>query len=241
MKSRKLELRGRSSFSDGEKKILLVDDHPLVREGIATLIRATPDLKISAEVGSAAEALAAIEAERPDLVLLDISLPGTSGIDLLKELHVRFPRLLVLVLSMHEESVYAERALRAGAHGYIMKQEPGAKVIEAVRCVLRGELYVSQTLAARMVKLFVTNKQGKDTRTSVERLSDRELQVYSLIGNGVSTQEIAGKLDLSVKTIQTYREHIKRKLGLRNATDLVHHATHWVENEAVRPAEPGEA
>ena len=238
MKSKKLGSKGCVTSAEGQKKILLVDDHPLVREGIATLIRATPDLKISAEVGCAAEALAAIEAEQPDLVLLDISLPGTSGVELLKDLHARFPRLLVLVLSMHEESVYAERALRAGAQGYIMKQEPGAKVIEAVRCVLRGELYVSPTLAARMVKLFVTNKQGKDTRTSVERLSDRELQVYSLIGSGVSTQEIAGKLALSIKTIQTYREHIKRKLGLRNATDLVHHATHWVENEAVKPAEP---
>lgn len=218
-----------------ERKILLVDDHPLVREGIATLIRATPDLRLSAEAGSAAEALQAIQDEMPDLVLLDISLPGTSGIELLKDLHARFPRLLVLVLSMHEESVYAERALRAGAQGYIMKQEAGAKVIEAVRCVLRGELYVSASLAARMVKLFVANKQGKDTRTSVERLSDRELQVYSFIGSGLSTQEVAEKLCLSVKTIQTYREHIKRKLGLRNATDLVHHATHWVENEMSLP------
>lgn len=231
MKSKKGAGKGRVVSAKSERKILLVDDHPLVREGIATLIRATPDLRISAEAGNAAEALQAIQDEMPDIVLLDISLPGTSGIELLKDLHARFPRLLVLVLSMHEESVYAERALRAGAHGYIMKQEAGAKVIEAVRCVLGGELYVSASLAARMVKLFVANKQGKDARTSVERLSDRELQVYSFIGSGLSTQEVAEKLCLSVKTIQTYREHIKRKLGLRNATDLVHHATHWVENE----------
>jgi DNA-binding NarL/FixJ family response regulator len=223
--------KGASAPGQGKKKILLVDDHPLVREGIATLIRDAPDLTISAEAGSASEAFQAIEEEMPDLVLLDISLPGASGIELLKDLHVRYPRLHVLVLSMHEESVYAERALRAGAHGYIMKQEPGAKVVEAVRSVLRGDLYVSSSLAARMVKLFVANKQGKDTRTSVERLSDRELQVYTFIGSGVSTQEVATKLNLSIKTIQTYREHIKRKLGLRNATDLVHHATHWVENE----------
>jgi DNA-binding NarL/FixJ family response regulator len=236
VKNKKRDAKGSPSSSQDEKKILLVDDHPLVREGIATLIRAEPDLRISAEAGSAAEALQAIEEEMPDLVLLDISLPGTSGIELLKDLHIRYPRLFVLVLSMHEESVYAERALRAGAHGYIMKQEPGAKVVEAVRCVLRGELYVSPSLAARMVKLFVANKQGKDSRTSVERLSDRELQVYSYIGSGLSTQEVAAKLHLSVKTIQTYREHIKRKLGLRNATDLVHHATHWVENEAMSPA-----
>jgi DNA-binding NarL/FixJ family response regulator len=215
----------------GPKRILLVDDHPLVREGLVTLIRTAADLEVVAEVGCAAEALASLEAHRPDLVLLDITLPGESGIELLKDVHIRWPRVRVLVLSMHEESVYAERALRAGAHGYIMKQEPGAKVLEAIRCVLRGELYVSATLAARMLKLFVANKQGKDERTSVERLSDRELQVYTQIGGGFSTQEVADQLHLSVKTIQTYREHIKRKLGLRNATDLVHHATHWVQNE----------
>ena len=213
------------------KKILLVDDHPLVREGIAALIRTTPELIVSAEVGNAEEALSVISKEVPDLVLLDISLPGTDGIELLKDLHARHPRMHVLVLSMHEETVYAERALRAGAHGFIMKQEPGAKVIEAIRCVLRGELYVSPAIAAHMLKQYVSNKQGLDTRTSVERLSDRDLQVFTSIGKGMATQEVAVKFGLSVKTIQTYREHIKRKLGLRNATDLVHHATHWVESE----------
>jgi len=211
--------------------VLLVDDHPLVREGIANLIRTTPELKVSAEVGNAEETLLALAKEVPDLVLLDISLPGKNGIELLKDMHARYPRMQVLVLSMHEETVYAERALRAGAHGYIMKQEPGAKVIEAIRCVLRGELYVSPAIAAHMLKQYVSNRQGLDTRTSIEKLSDRELQVFSSIGKGMSTQEIAEMFHLSVKTIQTYREHIKRKLGLRNATDLVHHATHWVESE----------
>ncbi len=231
MKPNGQKLRRVRAYGENKKDILLVDDHPLVREGLSALIRTTSDLKIVAEAGNAAEALDLLRERRVDLVLLDISLPGMSGIELLKEIHVRYPKVRILVLSMHEESVYAERALRAGAHGYIMKQESGRNVIEAIRSVLRGELYVSPMLATRMVKLFVANKQGKDIRTSVERLSNRELQVYTHIGNGLSTKEVAARLERSVKTIQTYREHIKRKLGLRNATDLVHHATHWVQNE----------
>ena len=218
-----------------KRSVLLVDDHPLLREGIAALIRATSDLRVSGEAGSAAEALEALAEQEPDLLLLDISLPGTNGIELLKDLHVRYPRMHVLVLSMHEESVYAERALRAGANGYVMKQEPGSKVIDAIRCVLRGEVYVSPALASRMLRLFVSNKKGADSRASVERLSDRELQVYTFIGGGLSSQEIADKLKLSIKTVQTYREHIKSKLGLRNAADLVYHATHWVENDMKEP------
>jgi len=214
------------------RKIVIVDDHPLVREGIANLIRTTPDLKVSAEAENAEKALSAISKELPDLVLLDIALPDRNGIELLKDLHGLYPHTHVLVLSMHEETVYAERALRAGAHGYIMKHEPSAKVIEAIRCVLRGELYVSPTIAALMLKQYVSNKQGVDTRSSVDKLSDRELQVFFSIGKGNSTQEIADQFGLSIKTIQTYREHIKRKLGLRNATDLVHQATHWVEIES---------
>lgn len=213
------------------KKVMIVDDHPLVRDGIAALIRATPGLQVSAEEGSAEEALSAIDQDVPDLVVLDLVLPGKDGIELLKDIRARYPKVRVLVLSMHEETIYAERALRSGAQGYIMKHEQGAKVIEAIRGVLHGELVVSPVIASRMLKQFVTNKPGQDVRTSVERLSDRELQVFSAIGRGKSTQEIALMFDLSVKTIQTYREHIKRKLGLRNATDLVHSATRWVGAE----------
>lgn len=222
---------GGGTIAGGVKKILLVDDHPLLREGMATLLRSVTDIELSAEVGNAEEAWAAFAREMPDLVLLDISLPGKNGSEFLKELHAQYPKIRVLVLSMHEESVYAERALRAGAHGYIMKQEPGCKVIEAIRCVLRGELYVSPVIAAHMLKQYVLNKQGCDTRTSIEKLSDRELQVFSHIGKGMSSQEVAEQFGLSVKTIQTYREHIKRKLGLRNATDLIHQATQWVASE----------
>ena len=219
----------------GCKRVLLVDDHPLVRDGLAALIRATPDLAVAGEVGCAEETLERLAVDTPDLILLDLGLPGTSGIELLKELRSTFPRVRVLVLSMHEESVYAERVLRAGAQGYIMKHEPGEKIIEAIRCVLQGELYVSAVIAARMLKLFVGSKQGVDSRASIEHLSDRELQVYTLIGGGMSSQEVATHLKLSAKTIQTYREHIKRKLGLRNATDLVHNATHWAQSENGQP------
>ncbi len=222
---------GTKASADGPKRIMLVDDHPLVTEGVAALIRVTTDLQVFAEVGSAEEALKVLEKDVPDLMLLDISLPGVNGIELLKDVRVRFPDIYVLVLSMHEEGVYAERALRAGAHGYIMKMEPGLKVVEAIRQVLRGELYVSPTLAARMLKLFVSNKPGGDTRTSMEKLSDRELQVYTQIGNGRSTRDIAVELGLSVKTVQTYREHIKRKFALRGAAELVYHATQWVSSE----------
>ncbi len=231
----------KSSLSDSPgsaappKRIMLVDDHPLVIQGISALIRAEPDLEVFAEAGSADSAMHALEKEVPDLMLLDISLPGTNGIELLKDLRIRYPGLPVLVLSMHEESVYAERALRAGALGYIMKHEPGMKVIEAMRCVLGGELYISPAIATRMMKLFVSIKAGGEARTDMEKLSDRELQVFALIGNGIATREIAGKLKLSGKTIQTYREHIKRKLGFRNAAELMHQATNWVRSEDGEP------
>ena len=238
MASKKQNSSGAARRSQECKRIVLVDDHPLVREGLAVLIRGAPDLSVAGEVGNAAETLQLLESVIPDLVLLDLALPGVSGIELLKDLRAKYPQIRVLVLSMHEESVYAERVLRAGAQGYIMKHEPGEKIIEAIRCVLRGELYVSPLIAARMVKLFVGCKQGDDPHLGVAQLSNRELQVYTHIGNGMSTQEVAARLQLSSKTVQTYREHIKRKLGLRNAVDLVHQATHWVEAENGRVKRP---
>ena len=236
MSNEKNGLDAASALEGEPKKVMIVDDHPLVRDGIAALIRTSPGLRVSAEVGNAEEALVAVAAEVPDLVVLDLVLPGKDGIELLKEIHAQYPKVRVLVLSMHEETIYAERALRAGAQGYVMKHELGAKVIEAIRSVLHGELVVSPVIASRMLKQFVSNKPGQDARTSIERLSDRELQVFSAIGRGKSTQEIALMFSLSVKTIQTYREHIKRKLGLRNATDLVHCATHWVGSEGGSPS-----
>ncbi len=193
------------------------------------LIESNPDLEVFTTVGSADEALRALDHDVPDLILLDISLPGTSGVDLLKDLRIRYSSLRVLVLSMHEESVYAERVLRAGANGYIMKHEPGDKVIAAIRCVLANELYVSPAIARRLLNQFTSNPKKPETGAALDMLSDRELQVYTQIGHGMSIQAIAVQLHLGVKTIRTYRVHIIHKLGLCTIADLVHHATRWVE------------
>ena len=231
MKAHTLEADGVTGKGLAKKRILLVDDHPLVGKGLGTLLNTTGDLAICAEAGNVQEATCLIAQESPDLVILDISLPGASGLEFLKDIQVRDPGLPVLVLSMHEESVYAERVLRAGAKGYIMKQEPGATVIEAIRSVLAGNLYMSPSLVSRMLKVFVSNGASEAPKKSgPEALGDRELQVYTLIGNGFTTKEIASQLNLSPKTVQTYREHIKSKLGLRKASELVHDATQWAKN-----------
>ena len=212
-------------------RLMLVDDHPLVSRGLVALLRTTPDLEVCAEARSAEETLQALAKDVPDLLVLDISLPGTSGIELLKDIHVRYPNLRVIVFSVHEEHVYAERALRAGAKGYIMKQAPGNEIIGAIRRVLADDMYVSPAVAARMLKLFVSDEHQSPLRTGLETFGDRELQVFTHLGHGRSTKEIAGLLSLSPKTIQTYRESIKRKLGLKNATELVHGAAQWVQTQ----------
>ena len=201
-----------------------------------SLIRATPDLTVTGQAGCSDEIWRLLEKGTPDLLLLDLSLPGINGIGLLKDVNARYPRLRILVLSMHEESVYAKRVLRVGACGYIMKHEPGARIIEAVRCVLKGELYVSPVVAAQLVKKFVdgSSAEGDD---GIEQLSDRELQVFTCLGGGMTSQEIATQLGLSIKTVHTHREHIKRKLGLRNAANLVYYATHWIQTHP-RQAQP---
>ncbi|MDD4018120.1 MAG: response regulator transcription factor [Kiritimatiellae bacterium] len=208
------------------KRIVVVDDHPLVLEGLVSLIRATPDLTVTGQAGCADEVWQLLETETPDLLLLDLSLPGINGIELIKDVNARYPRLRILVLSMHEESVYTERVLRAGACGYIMKHEPGSRIVEAARCVLRGELYVSPAVAALLVKKHVDGKPSEGC-DDIGQLSDRELQVFTCLGDGLSSQEIAAQFGLSIKTVHTHREHIKRKLGIRNASNLVHYATQW--------------
>ena len=223
---------GRASRA-GEAKhtVMIVDDHPLVCKGLAELIREEPDLEVIAVVGTAADAMAALGRTCPDLMLLDLSLPGVGGLDLLKNARTQYPGLQVLVLSMHEESVFAERSLRAGAQGYIMKQEPGEKVIEAIRCVLSGNIYASPDQLTRLLRKIASNGEVDRKACGPESLADRELQVFTLIGEGCAAREIAARLNLSPKTVQTYREHIKAKLGLNSATELTRYAVLWYKGD----------
>src|ERR1700677_1508056 len=221
-----------ASAKKNPTRILIVDDHPLLRKGVSQLINNERDLMVVGEAEDAHKALTAIETSKPDVALIDISLGGTSGIELLKNIKVRFPKLMVLVLSMHDESVYAHRALRAGASGYIMKQEGPEKVLPALRKILNGEVYLSERLGTRMLNTLVGGRASL-TSSPIEELSDRELEVFSLIGQGHGTRPIAEKLHLSVKTIESHRAHIKEKLNLQNATELVHHAIQWVQSERV--------
>ncbi len=206
--------------------ILLVDDHPVVREGFAKLISEEPDLRVCGQASNAGAAWEAVHKLKPDLVVLDISLNGANGMELLKRLTVFSPKLPVLVLSMHDESVYGERALRAGARGYIMKQAPTEEVMHAIREVLRGLIYLSPQMHSRVVARLLTGDAAGES--SIERLSDRELEVFELIGRGHKTGEIARELNLSVKTIETYRAQIKSKIRLKNSTELAGQAARWV-------------
>lgn len=211
-------------------KVLLVDDHPILRQGLAELINRENDMQVCGQAESAAVALDLIEKAQPDLALVDISLDDMNGLVLVKGLKSRQRDLRVLILSMHDEALYAERALRAGAHGYIMKREAPTKVVAGIRRVLAGGIYLSDEIAARIMRKFAGGTDGTD-ESPVARLSDRELEVYNHIGHGLKTSQIASKLTLSVKTIETYREHIKEKLGLNDATELVQSAIEWVHGE----------
>jgi DNA-binding NarL/FixJ family response regulator len=210
-------------------RVLLVDDHPIVRQGLALLIDREADLSVCGEADGAHSAFHAIETLRPDLVVLDISLNGPDGLEVLKEIRVKTGGLPVLILSMHDESIYAERAMRAGANGYIMKQEATEKVLIAIRRILQGDVYLSDRLTTTMLQQYV--RGGAATKSSpLLNLTDRELEVFRLIGEGHGTRQIADELHLSVKTIESYQAHIKEKLALRNARELVQHAIEWTVN-----------
>ena len=217
--------RARSNPSAPKCKVFLVDDHPIVRQGLALFIEREPDLMVCGEAEDATSALQAIRESAPDFVILDISLNGPDGLELLKTLRVRYPNLPALVLSMHDESVYAERALRAGANGYIMKQEAADKVITAIRHILGGDVYLSDRLTKQMLQQFVNGTISP--RDPLAKLSDRELEVFRLIGAGHGTRQIADELHVSTKTVESYQAHIKEKLSLRSARELVQHAVQW--------------
>lgn len=217
-----------SGRSKSAARILIVDDHPIVQQGYSQLIGNQDDLDVCGVAGSGQEALEQMAQTNVDLAIVDISLKDSSGIELVKQIKQRHSRTRILVISAHDENLFAERALEAGALGYINKQEAIDKLIEALRRVLAGEVYVSEHITRRLLKNRVDNRQPSAQVTTLEKLTDRELQVFQMIGHGQSTKKIAGQLHLSPKTIERYKENIKRKLELQNSTELVQRATRWV-------------
>lgn len=214
--------------SNFRKKIAIVDDHPLMRKGLAQTLEAEPSLRVTAQLSKAEEMIQDLDILRPDLILTDISLKGMNGLELVKHLLARDRTLKILVVSRHEEDVYAERVIRAGAKGYIMKHEAAEVLLKAVRKILNGGIYVSEAVNERLLK-GVSKTEIK--KSPIQLLSDRELEVFELTGKGISTRDIANQLHLSIKTIESYRARIKSKLQLSNATELMLHAVKWVENE----------
>lgn len=214
-----------------KKRILIVDDHPMMRQGLVQLIEAEPDLSVCGEAETACEAFEAIAEVKPDLVLADISLPDRSGLELIKDFQSVQPGLPVLVISMHDESLYTERVLRAGGRGYIMKQEGGKKLMQAIRQVLSGQIYVSERMSAQILEIF-SGRRAEAESSRMGKLTDREFEVFQLIGQGKGTKEIATGLHLSAKTIEVHRINIKQKLQLKTAPELIRFAVRWVESES---------
>ena len=214
----------------GKTRILIVDDHAIVRFGIAQVINRQTDMTVCGEEENASKALDAISALKPDLVIADISLKDSSGLELMRNIKAQYPRLPVLVVSGHDESIYAEIAFRAGALGYLMKEEALEKILTAIRRVLSGAVYVSDAMAARLLQQQIRG-QSDINESPVKSLSDREMEVFRLIGQWKKTRDIAAELHLSIKTIEYYREQIKRKLNLKDAAALTQYATSWVQRE----------
>jgi len=215
-------------------RVFVVDDHPIVRQGLSQLINREPDLMVCGEAEDARTALNALEPLRPDILIVDVSLDGPDGIELLKTIRARDSKLPVLMLSMHDETLYAERALRAGANGYIMKQEATDRMLTAIRQIRAGAVYVSDRMAQKMVQQYIGGS-GASNRSSIDELTDRELEVFRLIGQGHGTRQIADELHLSVKTVESYYAHIKEKLSLKNARELVQHAVQWAGSQEPKP------
>ncbi|RJP32294.1 MAG: DNA-binding response regulator [Candidatus Omnitrophota bacterium] len=209
--------------------VLVVDDHPIVRQGLLLLFNQRDDMNVCGEAEDARQAMQAIAAFKPDIAIIDITLKDSNGLELIKQIKERYANLPLLVLSVHDESLYAERALRAGARGYIMKEELTNKVVDAVRLIVQGKIYLSAAMSEKMLNKLV---RGDDnTASPLDRLSDRELEVFQLIGHGHQTHDIAETMHLSPKTVQSYRARIKEKLNLESSSELLQHAFQWVHEE----------
>jgi DNA-binding NarL/FixJ family response regulator len=215
-----------------KRKIFVVDDHSVMRWGYIALINQEPDLHVCGEAASALEALEQIPVAAPDLAIVDISLEGMNGIELTKHLQTQYPELPVLVVSMHDESLYGERALRAGARGYIMKREARTRIVEAIRRILNGVFYLSDAMSTKILLQYQGRRFDEEAST-IERLSDRELEVFELFGRGLSTREIAEALLISPKTVESHRNRIKVKMAVESTTELLQHAVQWVQQESV--------
>lgn len=211
-------------------RVYLVDDHPLVREGLTNLVNQQRNMQVCGEAESVPEALDGIAAANPDVAVVDISLKGASGLDLIKQLKARQPQVKIVALSMHDESLYAERALRAGAQGYVMKRESSKKIIDAIGRVVEGKLALSDPMTETLAQKFVAGSSGA-VKSSVEQLSDRELEVFGLLGRGFETRRVADTLNINIKTVQAYCVRIKQKLGLTTAAELVYEAIRWHERQ----------
>jgi DNA-binding NarL/FixJ family response regulator len=227
-----MKARTKQSGVGARAKILIVDDHPITRHGLAQLLNHEADLAVCGEAENVQQALGSIDSLRPDLVLTDITMTGKSGLELIKEMQARHPQVAVLVLSMHDESIYAERILRAGARGYLMKSAGGAELLVAIRHVLRGEVYLSKKMSATMLNLL-SGSRSKRNRPTLEMLTDREFEVFQLLGQGLSTREIGHRLNISSKTVDTHRLNIKQKLDMRTLPELTRHAMRWGVTQAL--------
>ncbi len=220
----------RSRHETLRRRILILDDHPITRYGLIQLIDREPDLHVCGDAESTPQALAAMKLARPDLVLADITMPGRSGLEFIKDVRIQFPDVAVLVMSMHDENLYAERALRAGARGYIMKNEGGGRILEAIRQVLQGQVYLSKSMAAALLDVL-TRPQSRHSEATLGILSDREFEVFELIGQGLSARQIGERLHVSVKTIATHRQHIRQKLKVQTGPELVRQAVRWTATQ----------
>jgi DNA-binding NarL/FixJ family response regulator len=222
-----------SAAQPDKSRVFIVDDHTMFREGLRQLIEHDPGLTVCGDAADAQKALEGISQSNPDVVMVDITLADSSGLDLVRNIKNKYEDLPVLVVSMHEESLYAERALRSGAMGYVMKNEPAKTVIAAIRSVLRGEMYLSQKMSSSVITRFI-HGENEQPMSPLEILSDRELEVFRMLGQGKGTRQIAQDLEVSIPTVQSFRNRIKEKLHLKTAPELVLHAIHWVQSESAK-------